>query len=451
MLIEFRAENHRSLRDEQALTMEAGRTGDADDRRPRSVSGFSDRILPVAAIYGANASGKSNVLSALTFMRNAVVHSHRSWAPEDVVPREAFAWGTKKDEPSLFEATFLINSVRYQYGFLASSHGFIEEWLYVWPHGKKQVWYERDESEFKFGDNLKGENKVIVEVTRSNALFLSAAVQLKHPQLSQVFSWFRDLHPINMAVPRYSIGWRSPYFPRINDLIDDMQQQTLFPESERLSDQFRGMLRNADVGIVDMRAVKTESADDSARYPRTQIQLKHKSSISDAWLPLEEESQGTQKLFRMALPVLQALRQGSVLVVDELESSLHPSLAQEIVNLFNNSIKNPHNAQLIFSTHDTNLLGTTLGEPVLRRDQVWLTEKDPEGGTVLYPLTNYKPRKSENLERGYLQGRYGAIPFLGKFTWATEESDHDQTALSGPEASQTPPFSDAEATPPDRL
>ena len=453
MLIEFRAENHRSLRDEQALTMEAGRAGDADDTRPRNVTGFSDRILPVAAIYGANASGKSNVLSALAFMRNAVVHSHRSWAPEEVVPREAFAWGPKHNEPSLFEATFLIDSVRYQFGFLASSQSFVEEWLYAWPHGKKQVWYERDGNDFKFGENLKGENKLIVEVTRSNALFLSAAVQLKHPQLNQVFSWFRDLCPINMSLPRYSIGWRAPSFPGIVDLIDDMQQQTLFPEkeTESLSDQFRAMLRNADIGIVDMRAVKTESADDPARYARMRIQLKHKTSISDAWLPLEEESQGTQRLFRMALPVLQALREGSVLIVDELESSLHPSLAQEIVNLFNNPSKNPHNAQLIFSTHDTNLLGTTLGEPALRRDQVWLTEKDPEGGTVLYPLTNYKPRKSENLERGYLQGRYGAIPFLGKFTWATEESSHDQTPRSGPEASQTPPISGTKTTPPDSL
>jgi AAA15 family ATPase/GTPase len=153
----------------------------------------------------------------------------------------------------------------------------------------------------------------------------------------------------------------------------------------------------------------------------------------------------------MALPVLEALREGSVLIVDELESSLHPSLAQEIVNLFNTPSKNPHKAQLIFSTHDTNLLGTTLGDPVLRREQVWLTEKDPEGGTVLYPLTDYKPRKSENLERGYLQGRYGAIPFLGKFPWATEESSHDQTPRTGSEASQTPPISGTETTPSDSL
>lgn len=430
MLIEFRTENHRSLCDEQALTMEAGRGGDADDKRPRIVNGYADSILPVAAIYGANASGKSNVLSALAFMRNAVVHSHRIWAPDEVIPREAFAWGPKNDEPSLFEATFVIDSVRFQYGFLAGSQSFLEEWLYAWPYGKKQVWYERDNSVFKFGENLRGENKLIEEVTRANALFLSAAVQLKHPQLNHVFGWFRDLRLVNMHLPRYPIGYRSLSSPRIVDLIDEMQQPGLFSgyESGSLSDQFRTMLRNADIGIVDMRVVKAETSDDSPRYSRTRIQLKHKSSLNDTWLPLEEESQGTQKLFQMALPVLVTLREGKVLVVDELEASLHPSLAQEIVNLFNDPSKNPHNAQLIFSTHDTNLLGTTLGEPVLRRDQVWLTEKDPEGRTVLYPLTDYKPRKSENLERGYLQGRYGAIPFLGKFAWSKEETSHAKTS-----------------------
>jgi hypothetical protein len=117
----------------------------------------------------------------------------------------------------------------------------------------------------------------------------------------------------------------------------------------------------------------------------------------------------------MALPILEVLQNGGVLLVDELERSLHPSLAREIIRQFNDPKANPKNAQIIFTTHDANLLGTTVGEPALRRDQVWLTEKDAEGATVLYPLTDYKPRKAENLERGYLQGRYGAIPFLGDF------------------------------------
>ena len=198
MLIEFRVENHRSLRDEQVLTMEAGRVGDDDDPRPRRVSGYAESLLPVAVLYGANASGKSNVLTALAFMRDAVILSHRSWTPDGGVPRDRFAWGPKRDEPSLFEVSFLLEGVRYQYGFVASDDRFLEEWLHAWPNGKKQVWFEREDDAFKFGEHLRGENKLIGGFTRDNALFLSAAAQLKHPQLTPIFSWFRALQPVNL-------------------------------------------------------------------------------------------------------------------------------------------------------------------------------------------------------------------------------------------------------------
>jgi uncharacterized protein len=169
------------------------------------------------------------------------------------------------------------------------------------------------------------------------------------------------------------------------------------------------------VGIVDLKleAEGHVRDDETVALSRGRILLQHKSSEPDAWLPLEEESQGTQQLFRVAPLVITALERGQLLLIDELEASFHPLLALQIVRTFNDPVKNPRNAQLLFTTHDTNLLGTTLGEPSLRRDQVWLTEKKPEGSTVVYPLTDYKPRKAENLERGYLQGRYGAIPFLG--------------------------------------
>jgi len=143
MLIEFRVANHRSLRDEQVLTMEAGRVGDESDPRPRHVPGYSESLLTVASLYGANASGKSNVLAALAFMQEAVLMSHRLWSPDEGLPRDPFAWGPRRSEPSLFEVTLLIGRVRYQYGFQASDDCFLEEWLYAWPLGKKQVWFER--------------------------------------------------------------------------------------------------------------------------------------------------------------------------------------------------------------------------------------------------------------------------------------------------------------------
>ncbi len=424
MLIEFRVENHRSLRDEQVLTMEAGRVGDDADPRPRHVPGYGEGLLPAAALYGANASGKSNVLAALGFMREAISLSHRAWAPDEGVPRDPFTWGPKRVEPSLFEVTFLHDQVRYQYGFLASDESFLEEWLYAWPSGKKQTWYTRDGKAFKFGESLKGENKTIEEVTGPNALFLSAAAQHRHPQLTRIFFWFRGIQTVNVSAGRlFSVrGWPSENWlaGMLEDAAINARQPLLFSGGvleEPLLDRFRALLRNADIGIMDLRVSKGESH----RPPRSRrLQLKHQSEIDDAWLPLEDESRGTQMLFRLALPVLDAMDEGGVLLVDELESSLHPALARHIVRQFNDPAANPRNAQIIFTTHDTNLLGTTVGEPALRRDQVWLTEKDNEGATVLYPLTDYKPRKAENLERGYLQGRYGAIPFLGGFPWSEE-------------------------------
>ena len=421
MLIEFRVANHRSLRDEQVLTMEAGRVGDEADPRPRYVSGHSETFLTVTGLYGANASGKSNVLAALAFMREAVLRSQRFWSPDEGLPRDPFAWGPKRVKPSLFEVTLLLDDVRFQYGFVASDECFLEEWLYAWPHGKKQVWFERDNSTYKFGENLKGENKLIVDVTRPNALFLSAAAQHNHPQLQPIFSWFRAVRVINLSLGRRPFPPRWPTEFVLAQLLDDdtsdTHQRTLWEESpELLLERFRNLLKSADIGIVDLRAEKSESDD----IPRRLIYLKHKSEFDNAWLPLREESHGTRTLFNIALPMLQVIEEGGILLVDELERSLHPSLARQIIRQFNDPGTNPRNAQIIFSTHDTNLLGTTLGEPALRRDQVWLTEKDPEGGTVLYPLTDYKPRKAENLERGYLQGRYGAIPFLGDFLVAEE-------------------------------
>ena len=418
MLIEFRVENHRSICDEQTLTMESGRVGNADDLRPREVVGYAEKILPVAALYGANASGKTNVLNGLAFMRDAVIQSSFLWQPDQGIPRSPFAWGSRKADPSLFEVTVLISGVRYEYGFLVSDEVVLEEWLYAWPNGKKQVWFERDNMTFKFGEKLLGDNQSIEGLTRANSLFVSTAVQFRHEQLQVIHGWFRRVRTLN-----FGEMYPSYFHDRgIARLLHEETQSTLFDDTEfgrpNLMAQFRSLLRNADLGIVDLKVEKTEANEQ--RRPRNHFHFKHDKSADDSWLPLSQESKGTQTLFRSALPILETIGYGGLLIVDELEGSLHPSLTRHIVDQFNGPITNPHGAQLIFTTHDTNLLGTTVGEPALRRDQVWLTEKDEGGITVLYPLTEYQPRKSENLERGYIQGRYGAIPYLGDLSFVME-------------------------------
>ncbi len=421
MLIEFRVENHRSIRDEQAITMEASLLEDAADVRPRAVEGHDKKLLPVAALYGANASGKTNVLAAMDFLREAVMLSHRAWAPDEGIPRVPFAWGPKRSEPSEFVATFLVSGVRYEYGFVADSTSFIEEWLFAWPNGRKQVWFERDGTEFKFGEHLGGENRLTERVTRPNSLFLSAAVQNSHEQLRPIHRWFRDLRINNLPTPS-GIARQMNHHEVAGVLDLNARQPALFDEpSDDLASDFRALLRNADFGIRDVKVEYEDHLIGGREVKRPRFLFRHGDEI-DAWLPLASESRGTQTMFRMALPILETLRRGGVFVVDELEASLHPMLAAKIVEQFNDPKTNPKNAQLIFTTHDTNLLGRTLDAPILRRDQVWFTEKKDDGSTVVYPLTNYKPRKAENLENGYLQGRYGSVPFLGRFRLSGEES-----------------------------
>lgn len=391
MLIEFRVENHRSIREEQAISFEAAGAADA---RVRQVPGHAKGLLPALGIYGANASGKSNVLSALAFMRDAVLHSQAHWLPGGVIQRVPFAWGEAK--PSLFELTFLHNEVRYQYGFVADDAVILEEWLYAWPRGRKQTWLVREGAQFRFGDQLEGVPAKIQTFGRPNALFLSTAAQMGHAQLSAVFDQFRQMEMRNRRMPFFSGSWLTLTLDAV--VYAKLARETAADVDVAL---LRELMTVADLGLTDVRLPSKEAG----------LEFEH---AGRHWLPVEEESHGTQTLISLANALARALRSGGLLVVDELEAGLHPAISLFLLRQFNDPQTNPKNAQLLFTTHDTHLLGTTLGDPPLRRDQVWLTEKDPEGATHLYPLTDFQPRKAENLERGYLQGRYGAIPVLGE-------------------------------------
>jgi predicted ATPase len=423
MLVEFRVANHRSLLDEQALTLSASPKADKDDVRLRRVPGLKTPLLPAAAIYGANASGKSNVLRALDFMRRAVRDSARQWPPEGGVPREPFAWGDTG--ASVFEATFVVDDTRFEYGFVADDARFAEEWLFAWPSGKKKhVWFEREGDSVKFGDALSGTPRALKEATRPNALLLSTAAQLNHERLLVPYLWFADMrtHNVEGDVPSSQGAsgdlslelWNARNLRRAGR---SRGQLSLFPDLSETAviDVLRDLMRVADVGIDDLKLVTSSGREPEGprrphNPPTRQIMLHHVNGGEGGWLPLEEESKGTVTLLRMAPAVLDVLLSGSVLLVDELEASLHPRLADQVLRHFSDPVLNPRGAQILFATHDTALIGHLVGEPRLRRDQIWLTEKRPDGSTSLYPLTDFKPRAAENLERGYLQGRYGAVP-----------------------------------------
>jgi AAA15 family ATPase/GTPase len=429
MLIRFRFANHLSFRDEQELSLVASSLKEPSESVV-PMERLQIGLLRALAIYGANASGKSNVLSALDFMRGAVVNSHRIWDPKGPIPRTPFALDPKgAAAPSLFETDFLLSDVRYQYGFVVDSERVLEEWLYAHPLGRRQSWFTRtaeSEPQFKFGKHLTGENRSIESLTRANSLFLSAAAQNNHQLLSPIFRWFAD--DVGIAHE----GNRSMRVSYTASMAKD----------EEHARKLTTILKSADLGIVGlevkevklpegthdkveaMKRILDLSADTEVPDALQRIYFSHRSEGGESVVPLpfEVESNGTRALFALLGPVIDALESGALLCIDELDTSIHPNLALELVNMFNDPLRNPNAAQLIFNTHDTTLLGpTSMGKQVLRRDQVWFTEKDRKGESHLYPLADYKPRKNENLGRGYLQGRYGAIPFItgsGRFPTA---------------------------------
>lgn len=413
MLLKFRFENFRSFSEEQVLSFAATKDS-PEDLRLLHVDAVSTPILPAIAIYGANASGKTNAIRALSFMAQAVRASHRLWEPHAPVPIEPFALDGVADARSLFEVEVVAEHVRYRYGFVVSAERVLEEWLYAWPNGHQQTWFEREDARFKFGRHFSGDNEAIARLTRDNSLFLSAAAQHNHPLLSALFAWFAGIR-FDLRSSRATLS-RSASL-ELDTLFS--AQRTLFEERPSSIDReaILTLVRAADTGIVDVKVTRGDPHERAA--PR--IEFQHKSaSPKGGWLPLEDESAGTRALVELSLQLRRGLRLGGLVAIDELEASLHPMLALAVIRLFHDPKLNPGKGQLLFTTHDTNLLGSLLGETPLRRDQVWFTEKDQIGRSHLYPLTDFHPRKEENLERGYLQGRYGAVPFLSDLVPAKE-------------------------------
>lgn len=394
MLLRFQVTNFRSFRSEQTLSMVAGSFKDHAEAVFHP-SGVEEGVLPVAAIYGANASGKTNVILALRFMRDAVRNSHARWEPDAPIELEPFAGDPAS--PITFAVDFLLNGVRYQYGFSTSTAAILEEWMFAYPAGKKQTWFAREKDKpISFSAKMPGDNRTIERLTRPNSLFLSAAAQNNHEALSPVFRWFsRSL--------AFVMGGRSRISQRTIATCTDGESR----------DRMAQMLQFADLGIASLRVVDWGQALLAAggRAPEKEAkEVIFSHQIGNSLQPFREfqESRGTIAFLSSLAPILRALDGGGLLCIDELDHSLHPLLAIEVIRLFCDPKRNPKGAQLIFNTHDTNLLSADL----LRRDQIWFTEKARDGASQLYPLTDFKPRREENLETGYLQGRYGAIPFL---------------------------------------
>lgn len=429
MIIEFRFKNFKSFRDEAVLNFVAS----ADKKFPENLlicpDDKSSKLLGTTAIYGANASGKSTIFQAFEFAREFVVESIKK-NPEARIEVTPFLLDDSRLEPSQFEFTFISNGIRYQYGFAVTNRIVEKEWLISYPKGLPRKLFERfqekKETVYKFGAGFKGEKEKIKELTRSNVLFLSVGATFNNKQLLDIYRWFVEKTD--------SVGTNDIPEPIVFDFI---------MEHPNIIGNLKNLIKYADLGIVDFALSKSQKDTEPGNYPEDMpeplrkaieafnkaieesgdenfrrveaydLSMSHKSGEKTFAFPWESESDGTRRLFGLSAPIFNALGDGKVLFVDEIDRSLHPLLTRKLVQLFQNPKTNPKGAQLVFNTHDTSLLSAGL----IRRDQVWFLEKDQTGASHIYSLLDYSPRNDEALEKGYLQGRYGAIPFFGEYTF----------------------------------
>lgn len=415
-LLSFTAENVRSYRDEVHLSLLGTRLAEPRATRSVPVAGSAKQIpvLPAAGIFGANASGKTALLEALDDMRAIVAGSFRMARAGSQIFRCPFQLDEESSQhSSRFEVELILDGIRWQYGFTIDNYRVLDEYAYHYPLGRQARVFHREGASVEFGQPFRSEGKILLRPLHDNVLLSSVAGAFGTEGIAQVFEWFET--KLQIATSRNRAA-RAELTAELADSTDS-------------KGRILSLLRYADLGVTDihreeppdevlerLRRIERE-LDETDRdeggieqlsLPSV-IHLTHSTAGGETRIPPYDESLGTQVWLALIGLVLQALDEGAVLLVDELDASLHPQLVQKIILLFQNERTNPRCAQLVFNSHDTSILGDTDWR-VLGRDQVWFTEKGEDGATSLYPLTDFNPRKDDAIERRYLQGRYGAVP-----------------------------------------
>jgi uncharacterized protein len=414
MLIDFSAQNFRSFRGAATLSFVA--SPDPSLRATHCLAtGFSSApwITRGAAIYGANASGKSNLIFGLGTMTNLVLQSTALTEAQFAELYTPFRLDQEApSEPTEFEINLVLSGVRYEYGFSYDGRRIRSEWLTVYRTGKGQQWFDRSWDEHKgkeqwgsFSTHFSGPRETWRKATRPQALFLTTAVQLNSELLKPLFDWFGSGLLMLNTVGMLGLGYT---LQRLDEL--------------GFKERVLEVLRAADIHIADIKIEKKsgQQVNFSLEVGKPPTVLAREGEIpivtfghrvdggETVYFDPRFESAGTQRLFACIGPILDAIEQGKLLVIDDVDSSLHPMVTRFIVGLFHDPVVSRHDAQLWITTHDTSLLDTDL----MRRDQFWFVDKDERQASVLVPLTDFSPRKNEALERGYLRGRYGGVPFI---------------------------------------
>lgn len=420
MLIQFRFKNFKSFRDDTILDLSATKITEYSDR---VISAGYEKLLPTAAIFGANASGKSNVIEAFRYMMTYVIDSFSYGGdPDDSKTKSKKLKYTpflfdaaSKDAESSFEVYFMDTEEHgfksYNYGFTLDKNGIIEEWLNSkakTAREYKQVFYRNGDELDLSGLPTKSQELIRVSLNRE-ALIVSLGAKLKIMKLKSIRDWFYHINFANFGNPHENM-FLSSLLPKG------------FEKDKTVQDKVVEYFSSFDPSIIGFHVETMKSEDGDRKYMK--IDAVHRmASGGTASIPLREESDGTLKMFAL-YPVLQdTLENGGVLFVDELNARLHPLLVRNFLITFLNPKLNSNHAQLVFTTHDSWQLSNNL----LRRDEIWFTEKDDDGISVLYSLADFvdedgiKIRKDESYEKNYLLGKYGAIPVMKYFDIFEEE------------------------------
>jgi uncharacterized protein len=401
VLIRFEVSNFRSILDPVELSMVAV---DRDRDATHPVPNLGESLLPVAAIFGPNASGKSNVLAALSWLRSAVRDSLRVW--DDEIPIEPFAFA-ERSAPSEFTIECVISGVRFEYVIELDRQAVHYEGLFHYPEKKRRRIFEREGLGLTLQRGLGGLSGTR-ELLTARTLALSIARRFDEPLVSE-FSRYLLSTQVLGQVP----FWEGSDIPGLGPDVSTQRWFEAFVDDGQVAfpglagptwltradhAQALALLRMADLGIDDVVIDK---------HIRRRVRLVHRTAGGTMPLDFDAESEGTQTWFALIGPVLAALKTGSLVLFDELDASLHPTLSMNLIRLFHDPATNPQGAQLVFTSHDTSLLNH------LNRDEVWLTEKQEDGATRLGALAEFageRVRKSQNLEKAYLNGRFGALP-----------------------------------------
>lgn len=416
MLVQFSVENYRSVKDVCELSMVASRYYKENEEENTFETGIADcpRLLKSVVIYGPNGAGKSTLLEAMKFVETFVLNSaSKSQAGDEINVTPFRLSKNTRNEPSNFEIIFIEDGVRYEYGLCVTKERVTEEWLFAYPNGVAQKWFHRiyeaetatyayKYSKYFEGGRMRGGWQ---KQTRQNASYLSTAIQLNNEQLGPVYNWFfrrlATLRPDGLSSEFTAESCLDAEFKKnvINFISSaDIPLSNIEVETLKYMD-----LKFPDHIPTAFKEEITKSLKDKEYHEVSFVRMDDTGEAVN--FKLAEESQGTQGLFNFAGPWIDVIANDLVLFVDELDSSLHPLIVHHLVDILH---KSGSNAQIIFTTHDT----TILSQKILRRDQVWLLKKNKFHASELYPLSDYKIRDGEAIEKGYLLGRYGAVPFI---------------------------------------